>query len=196
MEYQHCKSPITDFGKAFLSPPRRDPSSKTPGRHLNQRPQALLYVVEGDMKIKTTLILAAVLACVAAGCRESDPRVPKAEGDTTTLEQDVRGKISDAGATFDEQKRRAEVKMSEELKDLDAKMAELKAKAQTAGDKAKAEWETQRPKLEAQRAEAAKRLDEIKASTKETWAEVSSKSEAAFDELRKGFKEAWAKLTE
>jgi hypothetical protein len=52
------------------------------------------------------------------------------------------------------------------MKTIDAKMAELKAKAQSAGEKAKAEWETQRPQLEAQRDAAAKKLDELRISTK------------------------------
>jgi hypothetical protein len=36
----------------------------------------------------------------------------------------------------------------------------------------------------------------LKQSSKETWAETKTKTEAAFGELEKGFKEAWAKLTE
>jgi hypothetical protein len=149
-----------------------------------------------NMKLNSSITVLSIAAVMLLGCKQSDQRVPKADGTDSTTKQDVRGAMADAGTTFDEQKRKAETKWSEQLKDLDGKMAELKTKAQSAGDKAKAEWETQRPKLESQRAEASKRLDEIKSSSKETWAEVSAKSEAAFAELQKGFKEAWAKLTQ
>jgi hypothetical protein len=43
---------------------------------------------------------------------------------------------------------------------------------------------------------AAKKLEELKQSSKESWSETSRKAEAAFEELEKGFKEAWAKLKE
>jgi chromosome segregation ATPase len=87
-------------------------------------------------------------------------------------------------------------KLSAQLKTLDAKMAELKVRAQNAGEKAKTEWEQRRPQLEAERESAAKKLDELKQTSKEAWDETRTKTEAAFSELEKGFKEAWAKLKE
>ena len=94
------------------------------------------------------------------------------------------------------QRSNTQEKLSAQLDSLDARMAELKERAQRAGDQAKAEWAARRPQLEAQREAAAKKLEELKQSSKETWSETSRKTEAAFEELEKGFKEAWARLKE
>jgi hypothetical protein len=152
-------------------------------------------------RFSVAIAFAAISLAVAAlvlGCRQNDQRVPRASDSdkTTGLQRDARDHAATTADTFAEQKQKAEAKMSSELNDLDARMADLKAKAQSAGDKAKAEWEVQRPKLEAQRAEAAKKFEELKASTRETWDEVSRKTQAAFGELEKGFKDAWARLKE
>src|ERR1041384_1741941 len=145
--------------------------------------------------MKTNLIsglLAFVLVGSRTGCRENEEGVAKANTEAATFQSDART----TGPAIKEQKDQAQQKFSDQMKTLDAKMAELKAKAQSAGDKAKAEWETQRPRLEAQRDAAAKKLEELRTSTKETWLETKAKTEAAFAELEKGFKEAWSKLKE
>jgi len=145
------------------------------------------------MKQQLTFLAMAATACWLAACKPADQRVPQADG-AVPPRQEVRGRVD--SASFEEQKTNAEAKLSTKLNDLDTKMAELKQKAQAGSDKAKAEWEAQRPKLEAQRAEASKKLDELKASTKETWEQVKTKTDAAFSELEQGFKNAWARLKE
>lgn len=150
------------------------------------------------MKTNHPILLTIALAGFVAGCRQADQRVPQADAavNTNSTAQNVRSKLDAAGDTFQQQKEKAQAKMSQQLNSLDAKMAELKAKAQSAGDKAKAEWEAKRPQLEAQRAEASRKLDELKTATKDTWNDVSRKTEAAFGELEKGFKDAWTRLKE
>ena len=139
---------------------------------------------------KSALIFLAMAAALC-GCKPSDDRVPRAD------EKNVPRVQSSASSNADTSDRvAAQEKLSSSLKDMDAKLADLKAKAITAGDQAKAEWEARRPQLEAQRDAAAKKLDELKASSKETWDETRTKTEAAFAEIEKGFKEAWAKIKE
>jgi hypothetical protein len=141
--------------------------------------------------MRNTMMLILVLAITAGtGCRPTSDKVPKADNSTTPRVETPRG----LSATND--RATAQEKFSAQLKELDTKMAELKARAQRAGDQAKTEWEQRRPQLEAQRESAAKKLDELKQSSKETWDETRTKAEAAFGELEKGFKEAWAKLKE
>lgn len=139
------------------------------------------------MRNTTTLVLALGLA-TAIGCRPTSDKVPQAQETPTPR---VEGS---AAATND--RATAQEKLSAQLKTLDEKMAGLKARAQSAGQQAKTEWEQRRPQLEAQRDSAAKKLDELKQASKETWDETRTKTEAAFSELEKGFKEAWAKLKE
>lgn len=140
---------------------------------------------------KTTTLLLAMAIAFAIGCRPTSDKVPKAqESARPRLEANAR---SDAGTN---DRATAQQKLSAKLDELDAKMADLKTRAQRAGDQAKAEWEKRRPELEAQRDTAAKKLDELKQSSKDAWDETRTKTEAAFSELEKGFKEAWARLKE
>lgn len=139
------------------------------------------------MRNTTRLVL--VLGFIAAtGCQPTSDKVPKA--------QDSPPPRVEAPAVATNDRATAQEKLSAQLKILDAKMADLKAQAQNAGEKAKAEWEQRRPQLETQRETAVKKLDELRQASKETWDETRTKTEAAFSELEKGFKEAWAKLKE
>jgi DNA anti-recombination protein RmuC len=135
------------------------------------------------------MIILAISAAVFVGCKPANDRVPRAEG-SSDARTETPARPAEAERSTTQQK------LSSQLDDLDAKMADLKARAQRAGDQAKAEWEARRPQLEAQRDAAAKKLEELKQSSKESWSETSRKAEAAFEELEKGFKEAWAKLKE
>lgn len=139
---------------------------------------------------KSGAMFLALTAALLFGCKPSDDRVPKAADDGPRVE------VSASASTKDGDRTEAQEKLSGTLKEIDTKMADLKARARTAGDQAKAEWEARRPQLEAQRETAAKKLDELKAASKDTWDETRTKTEAAFAEVEKGFKEAWAKLKE
>jgi hypothetical protein len=140
--------------------------------------------------MKRIAILAAVTVATMLGCKPADERVPRA-GNAAAPQVDT---AAPSASTTDRVE--AQDKLAAALKKIDAQMADLKARAQTAGDQAKAEWEARRPQLETQRDAASKKLDELKVSSKETWGETRTKTEAAFAELEKGFKEAWAKLKE
>jgi DNA anti-recombination protein RmuC len=138
--------------------------------------------------MRNTTTLGLILAIITTlGCKPASDKVPQAE-DASAPRVENPSAANDRATTQE--------KLSAQMKTLDAKMAELKAQAQNAGDKAKQEWEQRRPQLEAQRESAAKKLEELKQTTKETWDETRTKTEAAFAELEKGFKEAWAKLKE
>ena len=115
------------------------------------------------MRNTTTLVLALGIIA-AAGCKPTSDKVPKAQETPTPRAE------GSAAATDD--RTTAQEKLSAQLKVLDAKMADLKARAQSAGQQAKTEWEQRRPQLEAQRDSAAKKLDELKQASKETWDET------------------------
>ena len=132
-----------------------------------------------------TMIMVSLGAAALLGCDPANDRVPKADNSPQPQ--------ADASA---HDRTNALQKLSQQLNELDTKMADLKNRAQRAGDEAKAEWEARRPQLEAQREAAASKLQELKQSGKETWEQVRTKTEAAFAELEKGFKEAWSKLKE
>lgn len=140
------------------------------------------------MKV-TTGIVSAVMCVALFGCKPTSDKVPKADQPVVQTER------PSASATTND-RAAAQQKLSAQLSEIDTKMADLKARAQTAGAQAKAEWEARRPQLEAQREAAAKKLDELKQSSKEAWDQTRTKTEAAFSELEKGFKEAWARLKE
>ena len=134
------------------------------------------------MRNTTTLVLVLGIIIAATGCKPTSDKVPKAQ-DTPTPRVE-------ASAVATNDRTTAQEKLSAQLKMLDAKMADLKAQAQNAGEKAKTEWEQRRPQLEVQRETAVKKLDELKQASKETWDETRTKTEAALAELEKGFKEA------
>jgi hypothetical protein len=140
------------------------------------------------MKI-TTGIAGAVISVALFGCRPTSDKVPKADEPVLRAE-------SSPGSSATNDRAAAQQKLSAQLSEIDTKMADLKARAQSAGSQAKAEWEARRPQLEAQRDAAAKKLDELKQSSKEAWDQTRTKTEAAFSEVEKGFKEAWARLKE
>lgn len=136
------------------------------------------------------IILSSVTAVALAGCYPQSERAakagnaPKPEAEAPTQD----GKGADRAT--------AQQKLSKELDDLDAKIADLKERARQAGDRAKAEWEACLPRLETQRETAARKLKELKRASKDTWEQTRAKTEAAFAEVEKGFKEAWSKLGE
>lgn len=140
------------------------------------------------MKI-TGALFAVIMCALVVGCKPTNDRVPKADQSAARPE-------ASTGANPTNDRTAAQQKLSTQLNEIDAKMADLKARAQSAGSQAKAEWEAHRPQLEAQREAAAKKLDELKQSSREAWDQTRTKTEAAFSELEKGFKEAWAKLKE
>lgn len=139
---------------------------------------------------RTTMLIAACGTLVFTGCKPSDDRVPKVNEPPAPRVE------TSATANGTAERSATQEKLRAALKELDTKMAELKAQAQSAGDKAKAEWEARRPQLEAQRESASKKLDELGASSKDTWEETRKKTEAAFAELEQGFKDAWGKIKE
>lgn len=140
---------------------------------------------------KWEIMLGALAISALVGCKPTDDRVPKVTAQSTTGSAAV---VKEVQATNTEGAIQAA--LAKRLRELDTTMADLKARAQNAGEKAKAEWESRRPQLEAQRNAAAKKLDELGQSSKEAWTETRTKTEAAFAELEKGFKEAWARLKE
>src|SRR5687768_4704192 len=106
---------------------------------------------------KTSTILMACGAIVLFGCKPTSDNVPKANEPSVPSPQ-----VS--ASTAEDERSKTQQKLSAQLNDLDAKMADMKARAQRAGDQAKAEWEARRPQLEAQRESAAKKLEEMKQS--------------------------------
>src|SRR5262245_15865462 len=122
-----------------------------------------------NMKVTAKIAFVPVILLLLA-CRPANDNVPKADQPAVATGD------SSAGALSSTNDRTTVLrKLSTELNELDTKMADLKTKAQKAGEQAKADWEAQRPKLEAQREAAAKKLAELKESSKEVWDQTRTK---------------------
>lgn len=71
------------------------------------------------------------------------------------------------------------------LKELDAKAAELKLKLDKAAGEEKSKLEAKWKESEGKRAQAAKKVEELKQAADEKWKAVHKETQQAFDEMRK-----------
>ncbi|HWN97041.1 MAG TPA: hypothetical protein VNT99_18570 [Methylomirabilota bacterium] len=92
------------------------------------------------MKV-TAGIMGAISMALLVGCEPANDKVPKA-GEPMTPQA---GTVGAAEST--NERTSAQQKLSDQLSALDSKMAELKTRAQKAGDEARSEWEAGRPQL-------------------------------------------------
>lgn len=136
-------------------------------------------------KIRNNLALAfltgSVLALSACGKKEETP-APKVERMAMT-----NNLLRVAGtAERDMKQERSEFvkKAQKDIDELDAKIMELKQKAESATGKAKRKMEYEIGKLQPLRKAAVEKLDELKVSTGEAWRNLKAGVESAIDRLR------------
>lgn len=154
--------------------------------------------------MRNDFVWASVLVA-AVGCGQpttppipTNPKVIPASSspapETHVTQEDVKREVDEAaktaGAYADQERDAYHKKLSEEMAQLDAKMAKLKEDAQKLGGKAQEKWEAMRPELEAKQAVMRERLAELKKATAESWKELRTGAEKAWDALRVGFEEA------
>jgi hypothetical protein len=85
-------------------------------------------------------------------------------------------------------------KMAEGLEQLDAKVAELKAKAAKAGEEAKEEIDKKVAELTAKQQEARQKLQELKEAGGEKWESLKGRAEKARDSLEETLTKILAKF--
>jgi hypothetical protein len=149
--------------------------------------QALIYLL--NRRKRVLLHGAVATAALVAGC------------DTVKVTKQETGSGSSVTVRFDRvefEKQCEEYRQAVErrIAELDAEMARLGEKAQTAGADARAKIEEEKAELMVNLEKAKADLKEINAITAEKWDEFTQRSSAAMDELKTGFEQAFSKFNE
>jgi len=144
------------------------------------------------MKLLTT---AALTLALSVGCAK-----PAEDGSSTSPDgsppsaEDVKrevGEAAEAATEFASQKKDEYAKaLRQKLDELDTSLEDLKQKAGTLTDEAKARWEANRPELERKREDLNKKLDELEASSGDAWEHVKDGLDSAWNDLKKAADEA------
>src|SRR5262249_11233286 len=122
-----------------------------------------------------TALLAAALAATVTGCGQQGT----AGRPANVAHADNPPAASDT-STRDEDQRKAEAA----LRDLEARIAELKRQAAQAGAEAKPVIEQQLRELDEKAAVAHKKLDELRAAAPDIWRDIKAGLDNAVDDLR------------
>jgi multidrug resistance efflux pump len=85
-------------------------------------------------------------------------------------------------------------KLAARLKEWDAEVEKLEARAQKAKSGVRAEYNKQIQDLRGKKKAAQDKLEEVKKAGKDAWVELKSGTEAAFDELKHAFQTALSKF--
>jgi len=98
-----------------------------------------------------------------------------------------------ADYTYDK-KEEYQRKLAAEMKELDVKIDELKAKAGRASDSVKAEFAKDMEALDRQKAVLAQKMEAVKSSSASGWNEVKAGANSAMDSVKQTYEKAKAKL--
>ena len=135
------------------------------------------------------LLSTAVLAS-CAGC--SQPPVEHTVRKVTV--EDVRRDTEKAADTATkaaaQAKEQLEARLKSGLADMDIEIAKLREKGHALKEEAKTRWNERMADLKAKQEAARKKLDELGASTGETWAHLEKGAQSAWDDLQKDVQEA------
>lgn len=85
-------------------------------------------------------------------------------------------------------------KFTAQLKEWDAEIEKLEAKAQGAGADAKAEIQKKIQELQDKKKAAQSKLEEAKEASEEAWEDLKSGAEKAFEDMKGAFKNAFSKF--
>jgi TolA-binding protein len=134
------------------------------------------------------LMLAGLFA--ALGC-EQKPDDPTAKKVTS---EDVRRDAGQAAGTAVEysqqSKEEFQKKLDAQLKELDGKIAALRAQGRNLKDKAKTDWDQKMAELQTKREAASAKLTEAGHASAEAWKDVKKGAQSAYDDLDRAFRNA------
>ncbi len=85
-------------------------------------------------------------------------------------------------------------KLTAQLKEWDAAISKLEAKAETSRTDARASLDRQIEELRSKRASAAQKLDDVQHAGEDAWRELASGAERALDDLKDSVKTAVSKF--
>ena len=98
-----------------------------------------------------------------------------------------------ADYTYDK-KEEYQSKLAGEMRELDVKIDELKAKAGRASDAVKAQFARDMEALDRQKAVLAEKMEAVKASSASAWNDVKAGANSALDAVKQTYEKAKAKL--
>ena len=98
-----------------------------------------------------------------------------------------------ADYTYDK-KEEYQRKLAAEMRELDVKIDELKAKAGRASDSVKAEFAKDMEALDRQKAVLSEKMEAVKTSSASKWDEVKSGANSAMESVKRTYEKAKAKL--
>ena len=93
-----------------------------------------------------------------------------------------------------EKKEEYQRKLASEMRELDVKIDELKAKAGRASDSVKAEFAKDMEALDRQKAVLAEKMEAVKTSSASKWDEVKAGANSAMESVKQTYEKAKAKL--
>lgn len=126
-----------------------------------------------------TFVIALVAVATLAGCNT-----------VAGVKQDSR---QAADYTY-EKKEEYQRALSNQMRELDVKFDELKAKAARASDSIKAEFARDMEALDRQKAVLAEKMDAVKASSASVWNDVKAGANSAMESVKQTYDKAKARL--
>jgi predicted small secreted protein len=84
--------------------------------------------------------------------------------------------------------------LSNQMRELDTKIDELKVKASKASDSTKAEFNRNMESLEKEKAVLAEKMEAVKTSTASSWNSVKAGTDSAMESVKKAYEKAKASL--
>jgi predicted small secreted protein len=93
-----------------------------------------------------------------------------------------------------EKKEEYQRKLTAEMRELDVKIDELKAKAGRASDSVKAEFARDMEALDRQKAVLAEKMEAVKSASASKWDDVKAGTNSAMDSVKQTYEKAKAKL--
>jgi len=118
-------------------------------------------------------------------------------GTTLTGCNTVTGMKKDTNAAVDytyEKKEEYQRSLAEQMREIDAKTDELKAKAAKSSDSVKAEFNRSMESLDKEKAVLNEKMAAVKTSTASSWNDVKAGTDSAMDSVKKAYEKAKASL--
>lgn len=139
---------------------------------------------QARLRIASWIVLALGIVALVAGVI-----ISRRPGDRTSSEsgKDFREKTQSAQNEFVK-------KMEAELEKVDAKIAEMKKKAENATDEAKTEYKKQIRSLQGKKSSFQRKLNELQNASGQAWEEFKAGVQKAVDDLKKASDDAASKM--
>ncbi len=158
------------------------------------------------------------MATLVIGCKQSNPEENPAASATNSLSQNAKEMATNAWQKTKDVTTNAWVDLkdtmqpvadytydkkdefvaaaSADLAALDQRIKELSDKAASASDSVKNEAQTKLQNLREKRAEAGKKLDEVKNAGQADWNELKTGFQTSYDDVKNSLKQTWQWLTD